>query len=159
VESVIAFATFRRKREESHIFPHRLFRWFVTKQIILSGSLIVTIYLLLTFWFNFLGTFSPRLQDALSASLAMAFLAMVAVSFFMARRLVIPLGRLIDKTRRLRKFPFESDELGESEWAYDEPGEWYDLERALNKLGEDLRKKTIRLSRDGRGQRSRISCG
>ncbi len=66
----------------------------------------------------------------------------------MARRLVVPLGRLIDKTRRLRKFPFESDELGESEWAYDEPGEWYDLERALNKLGEDLRKKTIRLSRE-----------
>lgn len=66
----------------------------------------------------------------------------------MARGLVVPLGRLIDKTKRLRKFPFEELSLDEQELAFDEPGEWYELERALNKLGQDLRKKTIRLSRE-----------
>lgn len=81
-----------------------------------------------------------------------ALVAMVAInlicSLIMAKDVVIPLGRLISKTRRLRKYPFLEEDFSSAELGYDEPGEWYDLERALNKLGGELRRKTIRLSRE-----------
>jgi two-component system phosphate regulon sensor histidine kinase PhoR len=73
---------------------------------------------------------------------------MVGVSLFMARGLMVPLGRLIAKTRRIHRFPFEEEDGPAAEIVYDEPGEWYDLERALNELSRDLRAKTIRLSRE-----------
>ncbi len=66
----------------------------------------------------------------------------------MVRRLVGPLGRLIEKTKRLRETPFENEDLEPEALTFDEPGEWYELERAINKLGRDLRGKTIRLSRE-----------
>src|SRR5690606_8669417 len=73
---------------------------------------------------------------------------LIAVSLLMTWQLVIPLGRLVQKTVRISNFPFRSEEFSEEDMTYDEPGEWYDLERALNKLGRDLRSKTIRLSRE-----------
>ena len=48
-----------------------------------------------------------------------------------ARRAI---GTIDRKDRRLRKFPFEEEGYSHRELAFDEP-EWYDLERALNKLG------------------------
>jgi two-component system phosphate regulon sensor histidine kinase PhoR len=75
-------------------------------------------------------------------------LIFVLVSLITTRRLVIPLGRLIDKTRHLREFPFEGEGGPAEELTYDEPGEWFELERALNNLGRDLRSKTVRLSRE-----------
>lgn len=134
------------------LFPNRLFRWFVGKQILISGVLLLVLDFALLLWLES----QPGLtQESLELgrqliliSLLVAVSVMVVVSLFMARRLVIPLGRLVDKTRRLRKFPFEDENYSEEELAIDEPGEWYDLERALNKLGRDLRNKTIRLSRE-----------
>ena len=133
-------------------FPKRLFRWFVVKQIGLTAILFVVITAALDVWLEYSqGATAEQvalIRLAVATSLGVGFLAIVLISFYMARGLVIPLGRLIRKTRRLRKYPFESEDLSESEWALDEPGEWYDLERALNKLGQDLRQKTIRLSRE-----------
>jgi two-component system phosphate regulon sensor histidine kinase PhoR len=63
-------------------------------------------------------------------------------------QLVRPLGRLVDRARHLRKHPLEREEITASELAYDAPGEWYDLERAINKLGKEFRRKTIRHSRE-----------
>src|SRR5690606_39173267 len=40
------------------------------------------------------------------------------------------------------------ESYSEEELATEEPGEWFELERALNKLGRDLRNKTIQLSRE-----------
>jgi two-component system phosphate regulon sensor histidine kinase PhoR len=134
------------------VFPTRLFRWFLGKQILTAGVLLIALDICLIIWIEGRGDLS---QDARMLAREVVFLAlfssfvlMVSVSIFMARRLVIPLGRLIEKTRRLRKFPFEEEDYSHRELAFDEPGEWYDLERALNKLGRDLRMKTIRLSRE-----------
>jgi two-component system phosphate regulon sensor histidine kinase PhoR len=55
---------------------------------------------------------------------------------------------LIEKTRRLREFPLSSEDTEPEALTFDEPGEWFELERALNRLGRDLRNKTIRLSRE-----------
>ncbi len=127
-------------------FPHRLFFWFVYKQIVFSGLG------LLILSFGFISWFSLNEKPSLIWMVAIlffaAFVLFILISFIMARALVIPLGRLIQKTRRLRLSPFEEQDVFEKPWALDEPGEWYDLERALNKLGQDLRHKTIRLSRE-----------
>jgi two-component system phosphate regulon sensor histidine kinase PhoR len=136
----------------SGIFPNRLFRWFVSRQVLTSGLLLVVLDVAILLWLEQKDGISPEAlqlgRELILISLVSALSAMVAVSLIMARRLVIPLGRLVDKTRRLRKFPFENENFSDEELAYDEPGEWYDLERALNKLGRDLRNKTIRLSRE-----------
>lgn len=136
----------------TQLFPNRLFRWFVGKQILISGILLVVLDFALLLWLEDRPGLTAESQELgrqlILISLIAAFVVMVIVSLVMARRLVIPLGRLVKKTRRLRKFPFEGENFSEEELAMDEPGEWYDLERALNKLGRDLRNKTIRLSRE-----------
>lgn len=137
--------------EPSH-FPYRLFRWFLSRQILLALGLLLIFNCAFLLWvINRTDPSSESFRWALHVLLVSGLgsvLILVAVSFFIARRLVDPLGRLIFKTRRLREFPFEAEELDEVEMAYDEPGEWYDLERALNQLGQTLRQKTIRLSRE-----------
>lgn len=136
----------------SLFFPNRLFRWFVGKQILVASLLLIVLDFAILLWLESRpGLTAESLElgrQLILISLLAAFIVMVGVSLFMARRLVIPLGRLVEKTRRLRKFPFEDEELSDEELAFDEPGEWYDLERALNKLGRDLKNKTIRLSRE-----------
>lgn len=134
------------------VFPTRLFRWFLGKQILTAGALLIILDACLLLWLEKRGDLSQEsyllAREVVFISLFLSFILMVSVSIFMARRLVIPLGRLIEKTRRLRKFPFEEEDYSHRELAFDEPGEWYDLERALNKLGRDLRMKTIHLSRE-----------
>lgn len=133
-------------------FPRRLFRWFLGKQILLTAILLMGIAISIGFWIRT----SPLMVQPSSSlvffvlifSLTFSFLAVVAISYLMARQLVFPLGRLIAKANSLRKYPFQEDPMSEEELAFDEPGEWYELERALNKLGRDLKYKTIRLSRE-----------
>ena len=128
-------------------FPARLFRWFLIQQILFSGALFVVLGL--TFLFIFGRGESPgTTREALVLTLVAAFSAMTIVSLVMARRLLIPLGRLIEKTRKMRDSPFVNVEATPEELTFDEPGEWFELERALNRLGRDLRLKTIRLSRE-----------
>lgn len=135
----------------SSYFPVRLFSWFLSQQILFSGILFVALNLIGYFWLGQAGLAPESLgvaRSVLITSSLLGFAVMISVSVFMARRLVIPLGRLIEKTRRLREFPFEAEEDEPEALTFDEPGEWYELERALNRLGRDLRQKTIRLSRE-----------
>jgi two-component system phosphate regulon sensor histidine kinase PhoR len=137
--------------EPTH-FPTRLFRWFVSRQILLALGLILIFNCSLLIWIEWRQDLSPELRSIARQILFFgglgSTLILILVSFFMARRLVKPLGRLIEKSRRLRETPFEPEELKDVQLAYDEPGEWYELERALNQLGQVLRQKTIRLSRE-----------
>ncbi len=133
-------------------FPFRLWRWFLGRQILVTGLYLIFLNLVLLIW---LDSRSDLLDETRAFgrliifwALASSFLIMVAVSVLMARRLVVPLGRLIEKTKRISRFPFEDVEISPQELAFDEPGEWYELEKALNKLGTDLKEKTIRLSRE-----------
>ncbi len=132
-------------------FPWRLFRWFVTQQVIFAGVLYLVLSAVLAF-------FMPGDRASVLFALALAFLTLVPVSLWTARRLLLPLGRIIEKTRRMREFPFEDDEVDPEAMAFDEPGEWYEMERALNRLGRDLRTKTIRLSREKTEMRTIMSA-
>lgn len=132
-------------------FPSRLFLWFVSQQIIIASVLILIVTGAILFWIENSGADPAAVSFGLKIAVAAVFAALLvfsAVSVFMVRRLVVPLGRLIEKTKRMREAPFENEELEPEALTFDEPGEWYDLERALNKLGRDLRGKTIRLSRE-----------
>ncbi len=132
-------------------FPSRLFTWFVSQQIMIASVLVVLVTGALLIWIENSGVDGQAMSFGLRTALASACAALVIfvlVSVFMVRRLVVPLGRLIEKTKRMREAPFENESLEPEALTYDEPGEWYDLERALNKLGRDLRGKTIRLSRE-----------
>ncbi len=137
--------------KSKHYFPARLFFWFVSQQIMIAGVLIASFTWALLYWIESNGgdpdSVTRALQATIGASIAGMFI-FAAVSFFMVRRLVGPLGRLIEKTKRMREAPFESEDTEPESLTYDEPGEWYELERAINKLGRDLRGKTIRLSRE-----------
>ena len=132
-------------------FPWRLFRWILRQQIVISGVAFAVIAAALIFQLERAGHEREMLRAMRGQTLlalGLAFVALTLVALFVARRLVIPLGRLIEKTRRLRDGPFEPQEFDPEALTFDEPGEWYDLERAVNKLGRDLQKKTIRLSRE-----------
>ncbi len=141
-------------------FPIRLYRWFVSRQVLIVSSLYALTLFSVIVWL--------QLGDGLSDDeihvaektalicLGVSFLIFTTVSILTTRRLVIPLGRLIEKTKRFRKMPFESEESEDIEFKADVPGEWVELERALNKLGRELRQKTIRLSRENRAAGSDV---
>ncbi len=137
--------------KSSSFFPARLFRWFLFQQILFSALIFLVASGVLWALVERSGWSAEALYAGrliILCSFLSAFVAVTLVSVLVARRLLVPLGRLIDKTRKLREFPFESDEVSAEELTFDEPGEWFDLERALNRLGRDLRQKTIRLSRE-----------
>ena len=132
-------------------FPHRLFSWFLIQQTLFFVTVLVLLDTAVYIWLARSGFDAEALSLArfvLGVTSVAAFGIAALVSFFVARRLVLPLGRLIDKTHRLREFPFGHEESEPEVLTFDEPGEWFELERALNRLGRDLRHKTIRLSRE-----------
>lgn len=131
-------------------FPYRLFRWFLSQQIFYAGILLLSLASGLLVFID-RGTFSYEAAHLgrimILVSVGAAFMVMVAISLYLTRRMLVPLGRLIQKTQRMREIP-NVDEVDVEELTFDEPGEWFELERALNRLGRDLRQKTIRLSRE-----------
>lgn len=134
-------------------FPIRLFRWFVRRQILLCMAWLCLVHVAVIVWLQTRNDVSVTqlhsMEQVVLICFVLSFLVFTSVSFLTSTRLVIPLGRLIEKTKRLRKMPFESEGLEENvEFEPHVPGEWSELERALNKLGRELRQKTIRLSRE-----------
>lgn len=139
------------KSDRPTYFPSRLFRWFIIQQILFSTLLLILLSGVLLFYIEFSGYPLETLhfgRKIAFIALGSSFFVLILISIVMARRLVIPLGRLIEKTRRLREFPLSSEQTEPEALTFDEPGEWFELERALNRLGRDLRGKTIRLSRE-----------
>lgn len=89
-------------------------------------------------------------------ALGIGLLISLIVQLILLRRLLTPLGRLIEKTRSLRQFPFDL-ESDIADFGEDDPGEWFELDRALNQLGQSLRVKTIELSREKTQARAMMS--
>ena len=143
------------------IQPQRYFPWKIARQHFARHFVYVLVTLVITGFsirYYVFSTFS-RTEDI---SLALArfdtyltelFLTVLAVSaiylFVTTRHYVQPLGRLIQRARQLRRLESvaELDEV-DPEALNEEPGEWYDLERALNRIHKELRSKTIALSRE-----------
>ncbi len=139
--------------------PQRYFAWKVARQVFLSHFFIVAVLLLMMavsvrlYLFQIsqnnedlrvaLSSFDGYLGSLVLTALLIAALAIALTTGRQAR----PLGRLIQRARELRRLDarlVDEDEASEA----DEPGEWYDLERALNRIHKDLRAKTDALSRE-----------
>jgi len=92
-----------------------------------------------------LARFDGFLTNLLTTVFGLSVLAMALVAMRSAR----PLGRLIQRARELRRLDTDVDlESIEADEQTEVPGEWSDLERALNRIHKDLRKQTEELSRE-----------
>jgi two-component system phosphate regulon sensor histidine kinase PhoR len=141
--------------------PQRYFAWKIARQFFMGHVTFVLVTLLLTgfslryyVYTNFLNTADIHLAlgrfDSYLTSLFITVL--VGAIFYLAlsaRTYARPLGRLIQKARELRRFDQieESDDIP-VDGLNEEPGEWNDLERALNRIHRELRGKTKALSRE-----------
>lgn len=128
----------------SRFFPRRLFWW----SLIRHCSYLIGTFVIVGFvsWLALDRVpFSPF--QFFIIALTIGLLTSLIIQLILLRRLLTPLGRLIEKTRSLRQFPFDLDASIE-DFGEDDPGEWFELDRALNQLGQSLRVKTIELSRE-----------
>jgi two-component system, OmpR family, phosphate regulon sensor histidine kinase PhoR len=141
--------------------PQRYFPWKVARQFFFGHLIFVIVTLVLTgfslryfAYTNFLQTsdihralarFDSYLTSLFSMVLAGAALYLAVSTRFYVR----PLGRLIQRARELRRIDARIEEdVMDPDAQDEEPGEWYDLERALNRIHKDLRAKTEALSRE-----------
>lgn len=131
-------------------FPRRLFRWLFFKQILVTSALLLLVDGLIYLWLlhqNFNQESFLMGRKIVLVTLGASAVTVVAISLWMAGRLIFPLGRLLAKIQRIQRFPLEEG-TEEELFGSDEPGEWYEFERALGELSRDLQIKTIRLSRE-----------
>lgn len=131
-------------------FPLRIFKWFVFHQIFWTSLLLSSYFIIQYVSFRTIDDLEIRSEKtwALLNSILVSFSLYIGVTILMSKRLLTPLGNLIERTRRLRKAPFRSEEFTVEELAEEEEGEWYELESAINKLGREFRRKTVGLSRE-----------
>jgi two-component system phosphate regulon sensor histidine kinase PhoR len=143
------------------IRPRRYFPWKLFRQVFFSHFLFVVITLVLTGFSlrYFLYTELLRSNDVthtlarFDSYLTSLFLTVLIFSAaylaFTSRSYSRPLGRLIQRARELRRLDIEISDLEvTTEELLEEPGEWSDLERALNRIHRDLRARTEDLSRE-----------
>src|SRR4051794_37862719 len=93
-------------------FPSRLFRWFLSQQILFSGLLYLLLSTGLLLWIEYRSASIETLhlsREIIVVCFTATFCISTAVALLMARRLLVPLGRLIEKTRRMRDFPFDNN--------------------------------------------------
>ena len=142
------------------IRPQRYFPWSVARRLF-TGQFLFLLAVLIVSGFSLryyaysrfigardvseaLGDFDSYLTKLLITMSACALI----YSAYAAWQNATPLGRLIQRARELRRAdarvegPLTSDELDQ------EPGEWLDLERALNRIHKDFRQQSDALSRE-----------
>lgn len=153
------------------IRPQRYFPWKIARQFFIGHFLFVVITLVITgfslryYAYNeFLASNDIHLAlarfDRYLTSLFMTVLVFAAIYLIFSTRFYArPLGRLLQRARELRRLdaPLEGD-LSDPDELEEEPGEWSDLERALNRIHRDLRSKTVDLSREREELRALIGA-
>ena len=140
--------------------PQRYFAWRVARQLFIANLFVVGAILLvigfslrLYVYQTFLNTVDPTAAlgrfDAHLTNLLMLMFGLAALALLVpALRYARPLGRLIQRARELRRLDTDIEQAIEEEERSEDPGEWYDLERALNRIHKDLRRQTAALSRE-----------
>ena len=128
-----------------HHFPRQLFRRFLLQQLLgVLPALLVTALIVRFFLSKRLSTFTS-VEEATAAynsafltlSVIMA-ISVTAISLWTGYRLVLPLGRILVKARGILKRDFTRAE----------EDEWDDLESALHRIGRDMQKQELSLTRE-----------
>jgi two-component system phosphate regulon sensor histidine kinase PhoR len=144
------------------IRPRRYFPWKIARQFFVGHFLFFLSLLLLTgftlrfyAYANFLNSNDiPAALARFDSYLTNVFVSVLAISaiylLISTRYYARPLGRLLQRARELRRFdaPVSDDVVIDADSLNEEPGEWFNLERALNRIHKDLRSKTADLSRE-----------
>ena len=144
--------------------PRRYFPWDVARRLFLQQFLFAAAALLVSGFSLRYYAYSRFVDsrditqslgefDEYLTGLVMTMLAAAAIySAYAAWKHALPLGRLIQRARELRRADARDETVAESVESIDElvdaPGEWLDLERALARIHRDLRQKTDALSRE-----------
>lgn len=135
-------------------FPTQLFRRFLRQQILgvvpalIAVALITRVYLAtrLSNFHSVEETVAAYDRAFLLLALVMA-ASITGISVYTAYKLVLPLGRMLVKARGILKReytqPAKEELIGD-----DGQGEWSDLETALHRIGRDMHKKELTLSRE-----------
>lgn len=143
------------------IKPQRYFPWRLARQFYFGHLIFVLVTLVLTgfslryFVYKTFVSASDVHQalarfDSYLTSLFTTVLIGAGIYLAVSTRFYVhPLGRLIQKARELRRLDryTEPGEISEDD-LNEEPGEWCDLERAINRLHRDLRSRSVELSRE-----------
>lgn len=147
------------------IRPRRYFPWKLAREVYFFALSILAVLLVLigfSIRFRIYRDFAPgaNFERALSSfdsyliSLLFTIFGFGVVLFLWhAKRYAQPLGRLIQRARELRRLDLAQDHKAIEEFEaeaepIEDPGEWSDLERVLNRFHRDLRTRTIDLARE-----------
>ncbi len=138
--------------------PQRYFPWRVTRKLFIANASVLLVsgigaWLVLTYFSGmFFSTQALSVPEARSAIntvfIVFGFITLVLLAIT-SGRFASPLGRLVQRARELRRLDPEREEDSlDSERGADDPGEWADLERALNRIHKELKQKTEALSQE-----------
>lgn len=132
-------------------FPWRLLRTILLRSFVLLTIVIAVVFVTIRYVFlRDLEAYFPTvewnnfLNGLLLLILASALVLFAGIVAFVFVELLVPLGMLYAKVKAIDKL---DNELEEDELAYEEPGEWSDLESAISHIREELvrsKKKSYR---------------
>ncbi|MCM2283022.1 MAG: hypothetical protein NDI61_14365, partial [Bdellovibrionaceae bacterium] len=144
------------------ISPRRYFPWKIVRHYALRASLFYVLALVgagYSIRYYAIKTFLPATDMATALAefdvylstigLLLVFIGAIYV-VWSARLYFYPMGRMIQRARELRKgrIDMESGSGLADDFSSEEPGEWADLERGLERIHSDLRQKTDQLARE-----------
>lgn len=137
----------------SRYFPKQLFLRFVTLQLlILLPTLFVAAVLARVYLSNHLNnaTSVPEVTALFDHTMfvlaAFAAIGITSIVIWTGYRLVLPLGRILVKARQIQRRDYAPPAREED--ALDEPSEWSDLETTLHKIGREMQRRDLSLSRE-----------
>jgi len=143
--------------QQIRYFPKQLFLRFVGGQLLLALPILLLASLASRFYLaKKIGSITnveeilPAVNYAFLFLVSIVLLLFIGVSLWMGYRLILPLGRVIAKTRAILRKDYKRTEDIESELFSDnlEAGEWYQLESALNRIQSDMHLQDTSLARD-----------
>ena len=136
-------------------FPWKIFGHFIFRSVLFWSLVLIGAGFSLRFYVfkTFLEETSVSValgefDDYLAQMGVVIFLLMLAFTLWAGRYYFQPLGRLLKRTRNLRRLRKPSPDDAIEDFSDEEPGEWTDLERAVERLNSDLRLKTEQLGRE-----------
>jgi two-component system phosphate regulon sensor histidine kinase PhoR len=140
----------------SRYFPKQLFLRFVTLQLLiilptlLLAAVLARVYL--ARHLNVVTTVEQAVSLFDTTMLVLASFAcagICAIVVWTGYRLVLPLGRILVKARQIQRRDYAQQAREEDN--LDEPSEWSDLETTLHKIGREMQRRDLSISRE-RGQ-------
>jgi two-component system phosphate regulon sensor histidine kinase PhoR len=148
-------AWFENVSRQKRYFPWKIFADFVLRSSVFWTVLILGAGFSLRFFVfkTFLNSSSVEValgnfDDYLTQLGLVVFALVFAFTLWAARYYFQPLGRILRRTRKLRRIRGRRSDDPIDDFVQEEPGEWTDLERAVERLNSDLRQRTEEYSRE-----------